>query len=126
MWAYLTYSQFFLIWSGNLPEEITWYLNRTEGGWEVLGWGLIGFYFVLPFVLLLSRDLKRNPRRLAWVAGAVLVMHYVYQVWLVVPAHHHVPGTTRHEPHLDVHWLDVAALVGLGGVWLALFLWRLQ
>jgi hypothetical protein len=125
IWAYMTYSQFFLIWSGNLPEEITWYTNRDRGGWQVLAWGLIIVYFGLPFVLLLSRGLKRDPRTLVWPAGAVLVMHCVYQFWLIVPAQAHIPGL-HHEPHFTVHWLDLAALVGLGGVWLALFLWRLQ
>src|SRR5262249_26449504 len=86
IWSYLTFSQFFLIWSGNLPEEITWYKNRIEGGWEWLGWSLILFYFALPFICLLMRALKRRPQRLVWVATAILVMHYVYMFWLVIPA----------------------------------------
>src|SRR5262249_47290151 len=58
LWSYLTFSQFFLIWSGNLPEEIVWYKRRIEGGWEFLGWALILFYFALPFLALLIRDLN--------------------------------------------------------------------
>jgi hypothetical protein len=125
LWSYLTFSQFFLIWSGNLPEEIVWYTRRIRGGWEFLGWGLIVFYFALPFLALLVRDLKRTPHRLVWVAGAILVMHYVYTFWLVIPAFG-VHGHGTHTPQFHAHWLDLAALVGQGGVWLAAFLWRLQ
>src|SRR5262249_9426869 len=56
MWTYLAFAQFLLIWSGNLPDEITWYLHRTEGGWQWLGLALAIGYFVLPFIVLLSRD----------------------------------------------------------------------
>ncbi|MCI0460086.1 MAG: hypothetical protein L0Z62_24305 [Gemmataceae bacterium] len=129
IWAYLTFSQFFLIWSGNLPEETVWYRHRIYGGWEVLGWGLIIFYFAAPFVALFSRDLKRNPRRLVWAAGALLVMHLVYTFWLVVPSFdtYHPPGeVSHHHPHLTAHWLDLAAVVGLGGIWVGAFLWRLE
>jgi hypothetical protein len=125
LWSYLTFSQFFLIWSGNLPEEIVWYKRRIEGGWEFLGWALILFYFALPFLALLSRDLKRTPRRLVWVAGAILGMHFVYMFWLVIPAFG-IYGQGTHAPQLHAHWLDLAALVGQGGLWLAAFLWRLQ
>ncbi|HYT89508.1 MAG TPA: hypothetical protein VEL76_12450 [Gemmataceae bacterium] len=124
IWAYLTFSQFLLIWSGNLKEEIPWYLNRITGGWEVLGWGLILFYFAMPFAVLLSRNFKRDPYRLVWVAGAVVVMHLVYVYWLIAPAFGgHGPGS---RPHFSIHWLDAAALLAIGGVWLAAFLWRLQ
>ena len=125
LWSYLTFSQFFLIWSGNLPEEIVWYTRRIRGGWEFLGWGLILFYFALPFVALLMRDLKRNPQRLVWIAAAILVMHYVYMFWLVIPACG-AHGRGAPAPQFRVHWLDLAALVGQGGVWLAAFLDRLQ
>ncbi len=125
LWSYLTFSQFFLIWSGNLPEEISWYKHRISGGWDWVGWSLIIFYFALPFLALLMRDLKRRPQRLVWVAGAILLMHYVYMFWLVIPAFD-LYGPDKHEPYLHVHWLDLAALVGQGGIWLAVFLWRLE
>ena len=65
LWAYFAFSQFLIIWSGNLPEEIPWYVHRTKGGWQWLGLALVVFHFVVPFLLLLSRDLKRNSRMLA-------------------------------------------------------------
>jgi hypothetical protein len=125
LWSYMTFSQFFLIWSGNLPEEIVWYTRRIRGGWEFLGWALIVFYFALPFLALLVRDLKRTPQRLVCVAAAILVMHYVYTFWLVIPAFG-IYGYGTHTPQFHIHWLDLAALVGQGGIWLAVFLWRLQ
>jgi hypothetical protein len=134
IWSYLTFSQFFLIWSGNLPEEIVWYKNRIEGGWEWLGWALIVFYFALPFLCLLMRDLKRRPQRLVWVAAAILGMHYVYTFWLVIPSFD-ARGAGAHEVALFRHdaldeflrlGLDLAALVGQGGIWLAAFLWLLR
>ncbi|HSF33441.1 MAG TPA: hypothetical protein VLK82_23590 [Candidatus Tectomicrobia bacterium] len=118
VWAYMAISQFLIIWSGNLPEEITWYLHRTQGGWEWVGLALILFYFGLPFFLLLSRGIKQHVQRLAWVAGAMLGMHGVDVFWRVVPAF---------QPSgVAVHWMDVAALMGVGGIWMAVFVWQLR
>jgi hypothetical protein len=117
LWAYMAFSQYLLIWSGNLPEEATWYVHRLRGGWWWIGLALIVLHFAVPFVLLLSRDLKRNFRTLAMVAVALMAMRLVDIFWLVTPAF---------VPSLRVHWLDVAAPVGLGGLWLALFLGRLR
>jgi hypothetical protein len=117
VWAYLGFSQFLLIWSGNLEEEIPWYVARLQGGWSYVGLALILFHFALPFVLLLSADLKRNRVTLAAVALLVLAMRVVDLFWLIVPAY---------RVGLSVHLLDVAALVGVGGVWLWVFLWQVQ
>jgi hypothetical protein len=122
LWAYVSFSQFLLIWSGNLPEEVRWYIPRFQGGWEWVGAALLIGQFALPFLLLLSRDVKRNPRSLAVVAGIVLVMRFVDLLWQVVPAF---------EPEgLLGHWLDLLAAplaaLGVGGVWVAAFLWQLR
>jgi hypothetical protein len=118
LWAYMMFSQLLIIWSGNLPEEISFYSIRSLGGWQWLGVTLAVFYFALPFVLLLSRDIKREPRRLRVVALAVVGMSFVHQFWMIAPVFS--PG------HFSLHWMDVAALVGVGGFWLAYFLWQLQ
>ncbi|MGH8057318.1 MAG: hypothetical protein ACREOH_08805, partial [Candidatus Entotheonellia bacterium] len=118
LWAYLAFSQFLIIWSANLPEEIPWYLRRSQGGWAWVGLAVIVCYFVLPFLLLLSRDLKRNARALAWLAVAVILMSFVDLWWRVTPAFH--------PDEWYVHWMDVAAPLGLGGLWLATFAWQLQ
>jgi len=113
VWAYFSFSQFLIIWSANLPEEIPWYLDRMSHGWEWFSILLIVGQFFLPFFLLLSRDLKRTAGRLAIVGGLVLVMRYVDFYWNVMPA-------LGHETPMP-HWTNLAALVGLGGIWLSLF-----
>src|SRR5262249_20178246 len=77
LWAYISVSQWIIIWSANLPEETPWYLRRLRGGWQYVALAIVLFHFVLPFLLLLSRNLKRDARRLAMVAGLLLVARVV-------------------------------------------------
>jgi hypothetical protein len=118
LWAYLSFSQFLIIWSANLPEEIPWYLKRWDGAWQWVGLALIFGHFALPFVLLLSRDLKRNGRTLIVVALIVSAMRLVDLFWQIGPLH----GAA----HFGLHWMDLAVPLALGGVWVTLFLWQLQ
>jgi hypothetical protein len=118
LWAYFNFSQFLLIWAGNLPPEIPFYLRRIRGGWMWVGLCLVLFHFVAPFLLLLSRDFKRNPKTLGAVAVWMLVMRFVDLLWLSAP------GVTGGQ--FQLHWLDVAAPVGLGGIWIAAFFWQLK
>jgi hypothetical protein len=120
LWAYLSFSQFLLIWSGNLPEEITWYLRRLREGWEWVAVALVLFQFFVPLFLLLSRDVKRVARRLAAVAGLALLMRFVDFFWLVAPASEMTPSGPLRLP-----WLELLLTIGLGGVWSAYFLWQL-
>jgi hypothetical protein len=118
LWTYMMFSQLLLIWSGNLPEEITWYLVRIEGGWLWVGVLLAVFYFALPFLLLLSRDIKREPRRLRIVALTVVAMSFVHQYWMIAPVFS--------PEEVYRFWMDIAAFVGLGGFWMFCFFWQLQ
>jgi hypothetical protein len=118
VWAYLAFSQFLIIWSGNLPEEIPWYIRRLQGGWQWIGIILIVFHFALPFLLLLSRDLKRNSSTLAKVAAAVMLMRLVDLYWLTLPELY--PGGLR------MHWLDGVAPLAIGGIWLSVFFRQLK
>ena len=123
LWGYVNFSQFLIVWSGNISEETPFYLNRMHGGWNVVAMVLIVFHFGLPFALLLSRSLKRNARALAAVAALMLLMQLVDLFWLVAPdlashGHGHVP--------LRVHWMDVAAVLGLGGLFVWLFTRQLR
>jgi hypothetical protein len=124
VWAYMGFSQLLLVWSGNLSEEIPWYMRRLRGGWQWLGLALVLFQFALPFLLLLSGDVKTGGRPLLAVAGMVLVMRLADLFWLIVPAQDDAAAA-----HLAPHWpellLCVAAFVGLGGLWLTVFLWQL-
>jgi hypothetical protein len=116
LWAYLSFSQLLIIWSGNLPQEITWYTRRLNGGWYYVAWILALFHFVLPFSMLLSQSLKRNPRTIRWVAILIVVIHAVDVFWLVEPNFVDATHSTFTLP-----WLDVVSLLGFGGLWLALF-----
>ncbi len=118
LWAYFAFSQFLIVWSANLPEEIEWYLPRTSGGWGAIAILLVIFHFGFPFLLLLSASLKRNPRRLQIVAGLILMMRILDMFWMVAPEFHH--------HHFTIALTDVVAVVGLGGLWLAAFAWQLN
>ncbi|HXF40711.1 MAG TPA: hypothetical protein VN687_13420 [Blastocatellia bacterium] len=118
LWAYFGFSQFLIIWSGNLPEEIPWYVRRLQTSWKWVGLALVLLQFALPFVLLLSRDLKRNSRTLVTVAVAVIVMRLVDLIWLTVPEFH--------EGAFRIHWMDLLMPIGVGGLWLAYFAYQLK
>jgi hypothetical protein len=118
LWGYVNFSQFLIIWSGNLSEETPFYLRRMQGGWQVVAVALLVFHFALPFALLLSRDLKRNARTLGAVAALMLVMQLVDLYWLIAPD---LVGHGHENVPLRVHWMDLAAALGLGGLWLFLF-----
>lgn len=122
LWAYFNFSQFLVIWAGNLPEEIPWYLRRMEGGWGWIGLALVVLHFALPFVLLLSRNLKERARRLIVVAGLVLFMRAVDTIWLVAPEFH---GTDVLAKKLGV-LLDFGALLAIGGFWMWRFFSQLE
>ncbi len=118
LWAYMSFSQYLIIWSANLPEEIPWYLHRTGHGWQAVALVLIVFHFAVPFVLLLIRHNKRKPEILAGVALGLFVLRTVDLFWQVAPSFH---GTS-----LRLHWMDPVAVIGVGGLWLAVFLWQLR
>ncbi len=124
LWAYINLSQFLITWSGNLPEEIPWYLKRLQGGWQWLGLALVLFHFVLPFLLLLSRDLKRTAGLLGTVAGVILVFRLVDLFWLVAPET--AGGHGGQTAGFSVHWLDLGALLAVGGLWLLAFVRELK
>jgi hypothetical protein len=118
VYAYFSFSQFLIIWAGNLPEEIHWYLEHSKGGWAAVAIALIFLHFFVPFFLLLSRDLKRSGRLLAMVAGGLVVIRFVEVFWTLVPLFH---------PHgIAIHWLDLAAPAGVGGLWLWMFFRELR
>jgi hypothetical protein len=116
IWAYFAFSQFLIIWSANLPEEAIWYAHRSQGGWQSVALVLIALHFLLPFFLLLSRQLKRKAQWLTGLAVLILVMRLVDLDWLIMPAFY--------PDGLHVHWLDLVIVVAMGGAWLALFSWQ--
>jgi hypothetical protein len=124
LFAYFAFSQFLITWSGNLPEEIPFYLRRLRGGWQYVGLAMILFHFALPFVLLLSRSLKRHGNSLRRVAMLLLVMRVVDLIFLFAPAAH--AGPEAQASTSGIHLVDFVTMIGmtlgLGGIWLFNFL----
>jgi hypothetical protein len=118
LWAYVSFSQFLIIWSGNLPEEIPWYLKRIGPAWQGLALVLVLFHFAAPFVVLLVRGSKQNARVLARLAGALLVMRFLDVYWQIAPAF----GEGEFAPH----WLDLVVPATLSALWVGLFLRNLH
>jgi len=112
VWAYFSFSQWLIIWAGNLPNEITFYLRRINGGWGFVAMSLVLFHFSVPFAILLSREFKRNIRQLVWVAVLLLLMCYVDLFWIIEP---------NFSKTLAITLADVVVPIAIGGVWLWYF-----
>jgi hypothetical protein len=123
IWAYISFSQYLLIWSANLREENPFYIYRTRGGWQWIALLLIVFHFFIPFVLLLGRTTKRHIDSLGYIAATIVIMRFVDLFWNVIPMY----SQGRHQvPRLSIHWLDIAAALGIGGIWIAVFIQQLK
>ena len=112
VWAYFSFSQWLIIWAGNLPSEITFYLKRLNGGWGWIGLILVLFHFAIPFTMLLSRPFKRDIRRLVWVAVLLMLMGYVDLFWIIEP---------NFSKTLTVTVADIVVPIAIGGLWLWYF-----
>ena len=122
-WAYVSFSQYIIIWSANIAEEAGWYLKRTTGANEVLGYFLLAFHFIFPFLVLIQRKWKRDPRRLKKMALYILTLHFFDMLWQIKPAFMNLEETRAAGFwNLNFHVLDFAAVLGIGGLWLWLFL----
>ena len=130
LWAYFNFSQYLLTYAANLVEEIPYFVTRINNGWQYLALFLVVFHFAVPWLLLLSRDRKRNPYRLVWMAGWILFVRYIDLYMLVAPEfaatgeNLHL-ATEAHESHIFVNPLDVVVPVAIGGLWLWMFLTQL-
>jgi hypothetical protein len=112
VWAYFNYSQWLIIWAGNLPAEITYYMRRLNGGWGYLGLFIVIFHFAIPFGTLLSRPFKRNIRKLVWLATWLLLMRYLDLFWIIEP---------NFSKTFTVTVADIVLPIAIGGFWLAYF-----
>jgi hypothetical protein len=117
MWAYFSYSQYLIIYAGNMAETAPYFHWRSNNGWQHLSLALIVLHFAVPFLVLISKRSKRRPKILGTIAAGILVMRVVENYWVIGPNFHHEGFTAS--------VLDIAAPIGLGGVWLWLFLKRL-
>jgi hypothetical protein len=118
LWAYFSFSQYLIIWSGNLPTEIAWYLHRMQTGWRPVAVVLMLFHFAAPFVVLLSRTVKRQPELLVKVAAAVLAVRVIDMWWLI--------GPEFHTDGIAISWMDVVLPITIGAIWLATFVYQLR
>jgi len=118
LWAYLSFSQFIIIWSGNLPEEIPWYVSRLRGGWGWVAITLVIFHFAVPFALLLMRGVKRRADRLFRVCLLMIAIRLVDVYWITEPAFY--------GQRIQIHWIDFVTPVAVGGLWLAVFFGQLK
>ena len=112
VWAYFSFSQWLIIWAGNLPAEITWYMRRLHGSWGWVGLFLVIFHFAVPFAILLSRPFKRDITKLVWLATWMLFARYVDLFWLVEP---------NFSTTFTATWADLLIPFGMGGLWIAYF-----
>lgn len=117
LWAYMSFSQYLIIWAGNLPEEIPWYLHRGRNGWQWIAAVLALFQFAIPFLLLLARGNKRKRHVIAVIAAAVLLFRYVDIFWVIAPAF---------RPSVSLHLFDIVTFIGLGVIWLAAFVYEFR
>ena len=125
VWAYFNFSQYLIIYSGNLPEETTWYITRQEGAWGAIGLILIFFHFAFPFLVLLSRDLKRNAKWLRRMAIFILVLRLIDMYHIIGPSPRIGTGGQELPFTLSFSWLDLVAPVAVGGIWIWWFLGEL-
>jgi hypothetical protein len=115
-WAYIAFSQFLIIWIGDVPLDASWYVTRAAGSWGTLALVIVAGQFALPFVVLLPRELKRRPRVMAALGWLLLAMHVLDMYWLVLPA--------LHPQRVTPSWLDAAALLTVSGFATAAAAWR--
>ena len=118
LWMYFAFSQYLIIWSGNLPEETVWYVARKHDGWGVIALAIVILQFAFPFLTLLSRAAKKSPQRLGMLALLILIMRVVDVIWLIEPSFN--------REHFHLSWMDIAAPIAVGGLWIATFAWQLQ
>jgi len=117
LWTYLSFFQFLIMWSGNLPLEVRWYEPRIGPAWGGVALAIVIFKFAAPFILLILPGPKRTLGWLAMVAGLLLVTHWLELYWVVIPA--------LSPAALSFHWLDVLLPIAMGGLWIVAFMWTL-
>lgn len=115
LWMYVTYSQYIIIWSGNLAEEAPYYVKRGYSSWGFIPPVLITGQFVLPLLLLFSRPIKRNAAYLGVLAGLVFVMQLLQMFWLILPAFY--------PDGFTISWINIALILAFGGLWLGGYLY---
>lgn len=118
LWVYLSFFQFLIMWSGNLPLEVRWYVPRIETAWVSVSLALVILKLALPFILLILPGPKRTLGWLAGVSALLLFTHWLEYYWIVVP--------NFYPNAISFHWLDLLLPIAAGGLWIAVFMWSLS
>jgi len=111
MWAYIAFTQYLIVWGEDLPQETSWFWARINTGWHWIGLAVAVLVFALPTFAMLFRSVKRNARTLGWICALALAGAWLDSMWLVLPS--------LRARGFELHWLDIAALLAEGGLWLA-------
>lgn len=111
-WGYMAFSQYLLIWYGNIPEETVWFLHRWDGNWKIISLVLVFGHFVIPFFVLFPMEIKKNMPVMMVMSTWILIMHWIDIYWLVMP--------TLHPHGIYFSWMDLTTMIGIGGI----FIWR--
>jgi hypothetical protein len=117
LWGYIAFTEYLIVWAGDIPKETSWFRHRFWAGWGRLAWLLVALRFFVPFFLLLMRAIKHRPRILAGVAAWILLTSWIELFWMVEPSEHST---------FFLHWMNLPVSIGLIGFWLAAFLWQLE
>jgi hypothetical protein len=118
VWAYVSFVQWLILWIGNIPETVTWYVSRASHGWDVVAWVVFFGQFLVPLQLLVWQAFKEKPRNIAALGALLLGVHLVEIYWLVVPA--------LHPSQLYFNWMLLITFPAIGGLWLAWFFRQLR
>ena len=114
-WGYIAFSQYMLIWYGNLPEETFWFMQRWEGGWKIVSLIIIFGHFLVPFAVLLSHPSKTNLKKLKFISIWILVVHFIDLYWMIMPS------LNAHGNHFTFSWTDISFLVAVIGIIIFMF-----
>jgi hypothetical protein len=116
-WTYVTFAEYLITWTGDLPHDVSWFSARSSGGWKIFAAVLVLVHFFIPLFLLILTTISKNLTRLAWVAGLMLFAHFLQVIWWVEPGF----GAQFH-----IAWTSVVLILALGGIWFAACLSFLQ
>ena len=126
LFAYFSFSQFLIIWSGNLPEEIHWFIDRTRGGWGAVALAIVLLHFAIPFFLLLNKPIKRSLKTLVPLVVMLCVARYLDMLWYVVPSFLHKVVNGVPSPQRLFSWMDLVCPLAVVSLWVAAFCWQLK
>jgi hypothetical protein len=111
-WTYVTFMEYIITWTGNLPHEVSWFSDRSSEGWKVFAVTLVLVHFFIPMFCLIFTSISKDLARLAWVAALLIVAHFLQIIWWIAPGF---------SIHFRIDWMSLLLIPGIGAIWIALF-----